>query len=45
MKHKSSESAETETQPLLEYLKHGFKIIHPQGTGNYGEKMLGCAGV
>jgi len=40
-----AESAETETQRTLEYLQHGFKNIHPKGTGNYGDKMLLCAGV
>jgi len=45
MTHKRSESAETETQPVLENIQHGFKNIHPKGTGNYGEKMFRCAGV
>ena len=44
MKHKGSDSAVTETQPILEYVKHGFKIIHPNGTGNYVEKNVRMCG-
>jgi len=40
MEHKRSESAEADTQPILEYLQHGFKNIHPKGTVNYGEKNV-----
>jgi hypothetical protein len=44
MKHKRSESAETETQPILEYLHAALKYSF-RGAGNYGEKIFRCAGV
>jgi hypothetical protein len=45
MKNERTENAETETQPTLEHLQHGFKYIHPKGKGSYGDKMFRCAGV
>jgi hypothetical protein len=45
MRHKRSESAETEIRPILEYLQHALKIFIQNGREIMEKKMFRRAGV